>query len=204
MNDKPDSFRCGPFEVSARPDAAQFADKLNRLREAVDMCRLQPGVGYTINRSSNGTTLSIATGGGTSAAVEKYPFQVTTKIKKQSVHYNVYKESGKVANLEIDKLGEDISLGVQKITENYLIILSADISPNPDITRVYIRHQKESENFSDIEPSDKTVALPQTKANLILALITPGGVVQNVHNLVTIAQANAGGFPGYVLFPYGS
>jgi hypothetical protein len=40
-NEKPDSFQCGPFEVARNPDVRQFVEKLNRLREAVDACRVQ-------------------------------------------------------------------------------------------------------------------------------------------------------------------
>lgn len=80
-NEKPDSYQVGAFEVARNPDVRQFVDKLNRLREAIDQCRLQDGVGYTVSRSSGGTTLSIQPAGrGGAAAPAPHPWKITTRI----------------------------------------------------------------------------------------------------------------------------
>lgn len=69
---QPDSFQIGPFEVRKNPSPAELAEKLNRLREAVEQVRLQPGPGYLVNRSRGGTTLQILSGpGGGSAGVDQ-------------------------------------------------------------------------------------------------------------------------------------
>ncbi|NDD54360.1 hypothetical protein EBZ39_10870 [bacterium] len=81
-SDSADSFGVGAFEVARNPDVRQLVDKLNRLREAVDTCRLQPGVGYTVNRSTNGTVLSIdAMGGSSFPPTGSFPFQIKIRTK---------------------------------------------------------------------------------------------------------------------------
>jgi len=97
-SDKSDSFQCGPFEVASNPSVTQFADKLNRLREALDQCRIQPGVGYTLARSSGGTSLTIKTGSGSSAAEDLYPFKI--KIRKKDTKYQFFVIQGTIASNE--------------------------------------------------------------------------------------------------------
>jgi len=94
-NEKPDSFQCGPFEVYRNPDVRQFVDKLNKLRESVDQCRIQPGVGYAVNRSSGGTTLSLKSGGGVSAPIQ-HPFKL--QVRKYNNKYQFFVTQGSVAN----------------------------------------------------------------------------------------------------------
>lgn len=88
-----DSFGIGPFEVRRNPSAQELAEKLNRLREAVDQCRLQPGPGYTVSRSRGGTTLQILPrpggGGGTTAAEEACPFQLTSAATTAGLNVTV-------------------------------------------------------------------------------------------------------------------
>ena len=87
-NDKPDSFQCGPFETARNPNVTQFVEKLNRLREAVDQCRIQPGVGYTLTRSSGGTSLTIKTGLGSSTTPEDlHPFKIKTRQKDKKYQF---------------------------------------------------------------------------------------------------------------------
>jgi hypothetical protein len=95
-SDKPDSFQCGPFEVARNPNVSQFVEKLNRLREAVDQCRIQPGVGYTITRSSGGTSLSIQSSSGSSAAEDLHPFKI--KVRKKDDKYQFFVIQGSVGN----------------------------------------------------------------------------------------------------------
>jgi len=97
-SDKSDSFQCGPFEVASNPSVTQFADKLNRLREALDQCRIQPGVGYTLTRSSGGTSLTIKTGSGSTAAEDLYPFKI--KIRKKDTKYQFFVIQGTIASNE--------------------------------------------------------------------------------------------------------
>lgn len=91
-SEKPDSFQCGPFEVAKNPDVRQFVDKLNRLREAVDSCRLQPGKGYRINRSVNGTTLDISSSGAGATAPEQYPWRVSARKNNGKTEFFVHSE----------------------------------------------------------------------------------------------------------------
>jgi hypothetical protein len=98
-NDKPDSFQCGPFVRVSNPDAGVFAEKLNKLREAVDQCRIQPGVGYTLTRSSGGTSLTIKTGSGSTAAEDLYPFKI--KVRKKDTKYQFFVTLGFVGDNSI-------------------------------------------------------------------------------------------------------
>lgn len=95
-NEKPDSFQCGPFEVARNPDVRSFVEKLNRLREAVDSCRLQDGKGYTINRSTNGTTLSIKAGAGGSSTSLEHPFKL--QVRQKDKQYEFFVAQGTVGN----------------------------------------------------------------------------------------------------------
>ena len=77
--DQPDSFQIGPFEVRQNPSPRELAEKLNKLREAVEQLRIQPGPGYTINRTRGGTTIQILRqpGGGAGAAEDPCAFDMT-------------------------------------------------------------------------------------------------------------------------------
>jgi hypothetical protein len=94
-SDRPDSFQCGSFEVATNPDVRQFVDKLNKMREAIDACRIQPGLGYLVNRSSGGTTLTIRNSGGSPFILE-HPFKLSVKQKDKK--YQFYALNGTVGS----------------------------------------------------------------------------------------------------------
>jgi len=93
MAENGDSFNISPFRVVPDPDAKLLADKLNKLREAIDQCRLLPGPGYQIKRGSTGTTLTIQRrgGGGAATAAEEdpCPFDVTPSVTSAGVNLSV-------------------------------------------------------------------------------------------------------------------
>lgn len=95
-SEKPDSYQCGPFEVARNPNVLQFVDKLNKIREAVDQCRIQPGVGYTINRSSGGTTLSIQANSSAKSSTIAKPFAISIRTKNKK--YQFYVKTGLINN----------------------------------------------------------------------------------------------------------
>jgi len=97
-SEKPDSFQVGAFEVARNPDVRGFVEKLNRLREAVDQCRIQPGVGYTVNRSTNGTVLSIRAGDGGVIAPYEHPFKL--QVRTKDGQYQFFVTQGSVGNNE--------------------------------------------------------------------------------------------------------
>ena len=97
-SEKPDSFQCGVFEVARNPNVSQFVEKLNRLREAIDQCRIQPGVGYKLTRSSGGTSLTISPGSGSPVAEDLYPFKIKTRQKDKK--YQFFVVQGSVGNNE--------------------------------------------------------------------------------------------------------
>lgn len=94
MSEKPDSFGVGEFQVVRDPDAKKLAEKLNQLREAIDQCRLLPGVGYTVRRGPSGTVLSIAKKGGGGGTVaggdDPCPFDVTPTVTTSGVTLSIH------------------------------------------------------------------------------------------------------------------
>jgi hypothetical protein len=94
--DQPDSFQIGPFEVRQNPSPRELAEKLNKLREAVEQVRLQPGPGYTINRTRGGTTIQLLSRSG-SAVRETCPFDVS--LQASGSNYKIKVEPGTLNGL---------------------------------------------------------------------------------------------------------
>jgi hypothetical protein len=196
-SDKADSFQCGPFEVSRNPDVRQFVEKLNRLREAVDQCRVQPGVGYAVNRSSGGTVLSIKTGGGSAEAPIRHPWKVELGTDASGYFFRVEKQSflssGPGGVLPVSGLGGKISLGVNKLDTTYLCVLRVSVS-GINATDATIESVAQSDFPGLIFPQDG----PQTVSRTILASASKDGVVQNVTKNLTLVLANNAGFAAVV------
>lgn len=91
MAENGDSFNINPFRVVPRPDPDQLADKLNKLREAIDQCRLLPGPGYQVKRGTTGTTLTIPRrgGGGSVTGDDACPFDVTATATSAGLNISV-------------------------------------------------------------------------------------------------------------------
>jgi hypothetical protein len=94
--DQPDSFQIGPFEVRQNPSPRELAEKLNKLREAVEQVRIQPGPGYTINRTRGGTTIQLLSRSG-SAVRETCPFDVS--LQTSGSNYKIKVEPGTLNGL---------------------------------------------------------------------------------------------------------
>jgi hypothetical protein len=95
--DQPDSFQIGPFEVRQNPSPRELAEKLNKLREAVEQVRIQPGPGYTVNRTRGGTTIQILSRPGGSGAAETCPFDVSLQVSGSN--YKIKVEPGTLNGL---------------------------------------------------------------------------------------------------------
>jgi len=95
----PDSFGCGPFVTTRNPDVSLFVDKLNKMREAVDSCRLQSGVGYDVQRSAGGTTLTIRSKQASAAPFE-HPFKLKVRAKDKTT-YEYWANQGVVGDGKI-------------------------------------------------------------------------------------------------------
>jgi hypothetical protein len=205
-NEKPDSFQCGPFEVARNPDVRGFVDKLNRLREAVDQCRIQPGVGYTVNRSTNGTVLSIKPGGaGAVPPEEDYPYKVTITKKENRFFFKITTPEGPfigsgqgaAGDAAIANAGQELPF-----TPDGYFYLEASVAD--DLT------------LSNYTYTASTTLLPgyeitgdrQTKSRVLLAtyLVNPGGSTGSFllpyikQGLVTVLLP-ADGYPVAVMIP---
>lgn len=189
-----DSFQIGAFTVAKNASARELADKLNRLREAVDQCRLQPGVGYTLNRGPGGTTLSIHAGGGGGAVLpDPYPFRVELRSDSSGLYFYVEPQSYLDGEL-LQNAGSLIPLGVKTITEVWLCVLQLPVNGfQPGVAR--LQAYKESDFPGAVVPANGR----QTQANLILASLSPNlQLVQNVRKNLTTLLANNGGFPAFL------
>lgn len=196
-NEKPDSFQCGPFEVSRNPDVRVFVDKLNRLREAVDQCRVQDGVGYTVTRSSGGTTLSIRpSAGGTSAPLE-HPFKLS--VKKKDDEHQFFCLQGLVGfnQTKVDNIETWV-----KFKAPARIYMEATIDDDLTISALTLKSQKDDEEMARTEISGGR----QTTARISIGLYVPTEpgktdyrIIQNVTTDIMTPMFCYNGYPALAM-----
>lgn len=193
-SEKPDSFQCGPFEVAQNPNVTQFVEKLNRLREAVDQCRIQPGVGYTLTRSSGGTSLTIKTGSGAPGAEDLYPFKI--KIRQKDKKYQFYISSGYVgSNLVIVK-NQESWVEFEPPSTIYLEAKIVDLK----ITELEFKTKKYSQALEPVEINEK-----QTASRIIIGFYyDPDGeknyqLIQNVKTNILVKLKCSDGYPALIM-----
>jgi len=196
-SEKPDSFQCGPFEVASNPNVSQFVEKLNRLREAVDACRIQPGVGYNVSRSSGGTTLTIKSESVSSPAEEDHPFKLQVRKKEDAYEFKV--GPGTVQNNGIQP--DNISTWVGFNSAPARIYLEAKIS-DLEITELTFKAKNSDEELkrTEIESGE------QSAARITIGLYvpsSPGGtdfrVIQNVKTDIMTPLFAFNGYPSIQL-----
>lgn len=185
-----DSFQIGAFTVAKNASARELADKLNRLREAVDQCRLQPGVGYTLNRSPGGTTLCIKAGGAGGAAVpDPHPWQVFVVTENRRRYFRV--TTGSVLDgVSVENLGGLVAIEDNTPGSVHCVLqvpLNASLQPGT----AAVVAVPQTEYLGSVEPENER----QTKCNKILATLQADGVlVQAVRRNMALVLANNGGF----------
>jgi len=192
--DKPDSFQCGPFEVARNPSVSQFVEKLNRLREAVDQCRIQPGVGYTINRSPGGTSLSIKTSSEATATTDKRPFALS--IRKKGEKYEFYVATGIINNgPRVDNLEKWVAFSSSAPAIIYLEARLTDLQ----ITSATIKTKNQDGLLKAVEISGGK----QVYARIAIGFYSGSGetfnVVQNVLTNINFRNVCFDGFPAVTL-----
>lgn len=195
--EKPDSFQCGAFEVSRNPNVLQFVEKLNRLREAIDQCRLQPGVGYTLNRSSGGTTLSIKTSSGVAEPAVKRPFALS--VRKKDKKYEFYVTTGSLNNsVKIDNLEKWVKIDSAVPA---VIYLEVKIN-NLEAGSATIKSKRQDDLLKTIEMSSGK----QTYARMAIGFYASSDnksfyVVQNVVTNIKLTNVCYDGYPALALSP---
>lgn len=114
--DQPDSFQIGTFEVRRNPSPQELAEKLNRLREAVDQIRIQPGPGYLINRTRGGTTLQILSrpGGSSGGGGDVCPFDVS--LQADGANYKIKVEPGTLNGLYATNYADSLSFATTTLS----------------------------------------------------------------------------------------
>lgn len=190
-----DSHGIGEFAVARNPDVRLFVEKLNRLREAVDSVRLQPGVGYTLSRSANGTVLSISKGGGGVAAPEPpFPWQVTQTTIAGRIHFIVQAESLLDGDY-VDGLGVPQDTGLVSLEPGTAVYVYVRLLINSSLAVV------SKELKSSLEPPASILPIgngPQEEANIVLATLASGGIVQAVRTHLQTVLVNSAGYPALV------
>lgn len=196
-SEKPDSFQCGPFEVARNPNVSQLVEKLNRLREAVDACRIQPGVGYIVNRSSGGTTLAIKSDSSSSAAVKDHPFKL--QVRKKDDDYEFKVGPGTVQNNSNQPDNINTWAALDDVPAR--IYLEAKIS-ELEITSLTFKSQKSDSELKRTEIESGK----QTFARITIGLYVPnstGGtdykVIQNVTTDIATPLFAFNGYPALLL-----
>lgn len=188
-----DSFQIGAFAVSKNASARELADKLNRLREAVEQCRLQPGVGYTLNRGPRGTTLAIQAAGGGAAVPDPHPWQVSVETRENRRHFRVLAGSF-IDGVTVTNLGTLVAIPQNQIGAVHCVLqipLGASLSVG--LASIVAIAQ------TDMPDSVVPVAGPQRESNKILATLQADGVlVQAVRRNMALVLANNGGFAAKV------
>ena len=186
-----DSFQVGPFQVTANPSARELAEKLNRLREAVESCRLQPGVGYTINRTTGGTTLVMKAGtGGGGTLPDPYPWQVQLLVENGEFFFRV-EPASTLDGITVRNLGEKIPLQTREISRVYHCVLQVTLDQNLNATDATIKAMTSQDYPGVVFPENAR----QTQINRILASVSPSGtLVQDVRKNMVLLLANNGGF----------
>ncbi len=195
-NEKPDSFQCGPFEVARNPDVRSFVEKLNRLREAVDQCRVQPGVGYTVNRSSGGTVLAIKTGSASGEAEFVHPFKL--RVRPQGSRFQFLCTTGTVGDNDprVDNL--ETWVDFEAPARIYLEAVIEDLA----ITSLTLKAQKADDPLARTVVEDGK----QTQARISIGLYVatePGKtdyrIIQNVTTNIMTPLFCFSGYPALAL-----
>jgi len=188
-SEKPDSFQCGAFEVAKNPNVSQFVEKLNRLREAVDQCRIQPGVGYDVNRSTGGTTLSIKKGQCGVVAPDIHPFKIYAQSKDKKWQAKIQKESSfySPSETQISGLDEWAAIGDKDICQIYL---EAKISSN-EVQSAKIDFSGDSKSLVDPANGESK----QTATRIPLGSVTSKGLI--TQSVKTHVRTNLGCMNGF-------
>ena len=195
-SDKPDSFQCGPFEVARNPDVRQFVDKLNRLREAVDQCRIQPGVGYDVQRSAGGTTLSIRADKGGSMDRDEHPFML--KVRKKDKQSQFFVTQGAVGSNDVRISNQEKWVDFETPANIYL---EAEVK-DTKITKLTLKSKKPDEEMKRVEIANGE----QKYSRISIGLYAPTEptkkdfrVVQNVRTNILAALICSEGYPAVLL-----
>jgi hypothetical protein len=191
-SNKPDSFQCGPFEVARNPDVRSFVEKLNCLREAVDACRIQSGVGYTVNRSSGGTTLSINAGSAPAVPEQIFPFKVIISSQNNNIQASCLQ--GFVDGKPL--ISENLKKPVITIKDSSIIFIEAIIS-NFSVSSISLKSQSIQEGkFESYEFEGEN----QTKSKIIIASYYNKQLIQGIKTNLATKLVNYNGYPAVSIY----
>ena len=189
-SDRPDSFQCGAFEVAKNPNVSQFVEKLNRLREAVDQCRLQPGVGYTLNRSSGGTTLSIQAGSAITSVSPVNPFALS--IRKKDKKYQFYVKTGLINNgIKIENIEKWVDTDAEA---PFIIYLEAELT-DLVMKKASLKSQKQDDVFKTVEINGDKQKAARIAIGFYSGTNKTFEIIQNVKTNLNVKNVCFDGYP---------
>lgn len=171
---QPDSFQIGPFEVRRNPSPQELAEKLNRLREAVEQIRIQPGPGYLVNRGRGGTTLQILSRGGM-ASTDICPFDVT--LQADGANYKIKVEPGTVNGVYATNYIASMIFDTTTLTVGASSATNVVLNMTTDGKHITAYEIGTASSVSVVSP---TTPLAPTSVSWPIAYITSGKVYRTI------------------------
>jgi len=172
---QPDSFQIGPFEVRKNPSPQELAEKLNRLREAVDQLRLQPGPGYLVNRTRGGTTLQILSRPAVPTASETCPFDAS--LQADGANYKITVQPGTLNGLYATNYADSLSFDSTTLTVGATATSNVVLSVTTDGKQVTAHTIEMQANVTAMSP---TTPLAPTSFKWPIAHIISGTVYKTI------------------------
>lgn len=193
--DQADSFQIGSFEVRQNPSPQELADKLNRLREAVDQLRIQPGPGYLVNRSRGGTTLQILRGSGNASIAETCPFDVS--IQADGANYLIKVEPGTLNGLYATNYANSLSFASTTLsvatsgTTNVCVDVTTDGKQVTAFTLATVATLSAVNPTTPLAPTNFKWPVAHIKSGTVYRTIGCGSLQATVRENVRVAKAPA-------------
>lgn len=192
-----DSFNIGPFEVRQNPSARELAEKLNRLREAVEQVQLQPGPGYALNRTRGGTTLQILSrpGGGGGSQAEDCPFDVS--LQADGANYKIKVRPGTLNGLYATNYADSLSFASTTLsvatsgTTNVCVDVTTDGKQVTAFTLATVATMSAMSPTTPLAPTSFKWPVAHVKSGTVYKTIGCGSLQAVVKENVRVAKAPA-------------
>jgi hypothetical protein len=192
--DQPDSFQIGPFEVRPNPSPRELAEKLNKLREAVEQVRIQPGPGYTINRTRGGTTIQLLSRSG-SAVRETCPFDVS--LQNSGSNYKIKVEPGTLNGLYATNYADCLSFASTSLsvatsgTTNVVVDVTTDGKQVTAFSMATVASMSAMSPTTPLAPTSFKWPVAHIKQGVVYKTIGCGSLQAAVKENVRVAKTPA-------------
>ena len=158
----------------------------------MDACRIQSGVGYTVNRSSGGTTLSINAGSAPAVPEQIFPFKVIISSQNNNIQASCLQ--GFVDGKPL--ISENLKKPVITIKDSSIIFIEAIIS-NFSVSSISLKSQSIQEGkFESYEFEGEN----QTKSKIIIASYYNKQLIQGIKTNLATKLVNYNGYPAVSIY----